>query len=72
MSTIDAIAVSAICVAFLIFALALAWAEYQTRHIRPSLGKSDARDRAEKTIVPQAKRAPLNASGGRVQETVRH
>jgi len=72
MSMIDAIGVSAICVAFLIFAVVLAWAEYQTRHTRPSLGKGDTRDRAEKTIVPQAKRAPLSASGGRVQETVRH
>ena len=73
MSTIDAIAVSAICIAFLIFALGLAWAEYLTRHIKPSIRKSDNRDQAEKTIEPPAKgRVPLNAGGGRVQETVRH
>ena len=73
MSTMDAIAVSAICIAFLIFALVLAWAEYQTRHVRPATGKSENRERPRQTIVvPANERAPFTASGGRLRETMRH
>jgi hypothetical protein len=72
MSTMDAIAIFAICVAFLGFALVLAWAEYQTRHIGRGTKKSADRDRPQQTIVRQAKeRAPLTASGGRARETAR-
>jgi hypothetical protein len=40
MPAIDAIIISAICVAFIGFGLVLAWADYQSRHISQRVEKS--------------------------------
>jgi len=45
MPVTDVIILSAIVAAFAIFALILAWAEYQTRHIRPIVRPATASER---------------------------
>lgn len=66
MPAIDAIIISAICVAFVGFGLVLAWADYQSRHISQRAEKSGL-DR-KRTIVRQAEARA--ASGSSARETV--
>ena len=50
MPTIDAVIVTAIVTAFVIFAVVLAWAEYQTRHLPQLVARGRAavgQDRGE-------------------------
>ncbi|MGB6543164.1 MAG: hypothetical protein WBF03_20080 [Xanthobacteraceae bacterium] len=69
MPAIDAIIISAICVAFIGFALVLAWADYQSRQISQRVEKRGL-DR-ERTIVRQAEaRTARVASGSSARETV--
>jgi hypothetical protein len=69
MPAIDAIIISAICVAFIGFALVLVWADYQSRQISQRVEKRSL-DR-ERTIVRQAEaRTARVASGSSARETV--
>ena len=69
MPAIDAIIISAICIAFIGFGLVLAWADYQSRHISQRAENSGL-DR-KRTIVRQSEaRTARAASGSSARETV--